>query len=98
MAGRRLRVPDDVAAVIRSLHPAIKARIRTSLEALRGDAIRGKPLRDELTGLRSLRVGRFRIVYRKGPGQAVDIVAIGPRASIYQETFRLLTREDPGGR
>jgi mRNA interferase RelE/StbE len=96
--GRRLRVPDDVVTVIRGLHPTIKARIRAALDTLREDATLGKPLRDELSGLKSLRVGRFRIVYREASGNVLEIVAIGPRASIYRETFRLIAREDPGRR
>jgi mRNA interferase RelE/StbE len=95
---RRLRVPDDVATVVRGLHPAIKARIRAALDALREDTTRGKPLRDDLSGLRSFRVGRFRIIYREPSRKVLEIVAIGPRASIYQETFRLLAREEPGRR
>lgn len=95
---RRLRVPDDVARVVRGLHPAIKARIRAALDTLREDAASGKPLRDELSGLRSFRVGRFRIIYREPSRKVLEIVAIGPRVSIYQETFRLLAREEPGRR
>jgi len=95
---RRLRVPDDVATMVRGLHPAIKARIRAALDSLREDAASGKPLRDELSGLWSFRVGRFRIVYREPSGKVLEIVAIGPRASIYRETFRLLAREGPGRR
>ena len=96
--GRRLRVPDDAAAVIRGLHPALKVRIRAALDSLRKDASLGKPLRDELSGLRSLRVGRFRVVYRERSEHVLEIVAIGPRASIYRETFRLIAREDTGRR
>jgi mRNA interferase RelE/StbE len=51
----------------------------------------GKPLRDELEGLRSCRTGRFRVVYR-AIGTAVEIVAIGPRRTIYQETWRRVRR------
>ena len=98
MPVRRLRVPDDVAGVIRGLHPTIKARIRAAMDTLRLDATLGKPLRDELSGLRSLRVGRFRIVYRERAETVLEIVAIGPRASIYRETFRLIAHEDTGRR
>ena len=93
--GRRLRIPDDAAAVIRGLHPTLKVRIRAALDSLRKDASLGTPLRAELSGLRSLRVGRFRVVYREPSGRVLDIVGIGPRATIYQETFRLIARVDP---
>ncbi|MGH8491406.1 MAG: type II toxin-antitoxin system RelE family toxin, partial [Gammaproteobacteria bacterium] len=35
----------------------------------------GKALKDELDGLRSFRVGRFRIVYRIAAGRVVELVA-----------------------
>jgi len=53
----------------------------------------GKALKDELTGLRSFRVGRFRIVYRIAAPREIQIVAIGPRERIYEETYRLISKE-----
>jgi len=50
----------------------------------------GKELRDDLAGLRSLRIGRFRIIYRIARRDLIELVAIGPRRSIYEETLRLL--------
>jgi mRNA interferase RelE/StbE len=52
----------------------------------------GKKLKDELEGLRSFRVTRFRIIYRARKN-IVEIVAVGPREKIYQETFLLLKKE-----
>jgi len=45
-----------------------------------------------LARLRSFRVGRIRIIYRESQ-DAIDIVAVGPRKSIYEETLRLVRRE-----
>jgi mRNA-degrading endonuclease RelE of RelBE toxin-antitoxin system len=45
----------------------------------RTDPAVGKELRDELGELRSLRVGRFRIVYHVAARRVIDLVAIGPR-------------------
>jgi mRNA-degrading endonuclease RelE of RelBE toxin-antitoxin system len=52
----------------------------------------GKSLLDELAGLRSLRVGRFRIIYRIAPSHIIEVIAIGPRNSIYEETYRLIKK------
>ena len=79
-------------ALIRGLHPELKRRIRAGLDAIRTDPGSGKELRDDLAGLRSLRVGRFRIVYRVTPRGLIELVAVGPRRSIYEETLRLLRR------
>lgn len=84
---RRLRVPDDVAGLIRGLHPDLKRKIRSAFDDVLADPGVGKALRDELAGLRSCRVARFRIVYRV-VGTIVEIVAVGPRRTIYEETWK----------
>lgn len=54
----------------------------------------GKTLKDELEGLRSFRVSRFRIVYRIASEKSIiEIVAIGLRERIYEETLRLVRKE-----
>jgi len=88
----RLRVPDEVAKLVRGMHPALKRKTRASLAAILSDPSTGKALKDELAGLRSFRIGTFRIIYRV-TRNVVEIVAIGPRGRIYEETYRLLKRE-----
>lgn len=92
MEPHRLRAPASVAELVRGLHPDLKRKIRAALDLLRADPAAGKALRDELAGLRSLRVGPMRIVYRVAPGRVIDLIAIGPRRTIYEETLRLLRR------
>jgi mRNA-degrading endonuclease RelE of RelBE toxin-antitoxin system len=43
--------------------------------------------------LRSYRLERLRIIYRIEKPGVIDIVAIGPRKTIYEETFRLVKRQ-----
>jgi mRNA interferase RelE/StbE len=92
----RLRVPDHLKELIRGLHPELKRKVREALDMLCDDPSAGKELSDELTGLRWLRVGRFRVVYRVATSRLIELVALGPRRSIYQETLLMLRRE--GGR
>lgn len=90
----KLRVPDHFVAMVRRLHPDLKRKVRASLAAISQDPHAGKPLREELEGLRSFRVGRLRIVFRvAAESRTVDIVAIGPRTNIYEETYRLVGRD-----
>ncbi len=91
---RRLRIPHGVAALIRGLHPVLKRKVRAALAALLRNPHAGKALRNELQGLRSYRVGRFRIIYRLR--RDVELVAFGLRDSIYVETYRQL--HEPRGR
>ena len=80
--------------MVRRLHPDLKRKVRASLAAISQDPHAGKPLREELEGLRSFRVGRLRIVFRvAAESRTVDIVAIGPRTNIYEETYRLVGRD-----
>ena len=92
---RRLRIPDEVAELIRGLHPDLKRKIRSALDDLLDDPTIGKTLRDELAGLRSCRVARFRIIYRIA-GTVIEIVAVGPRRTIYEETWRKVRRTPAG--
>ena len=91
-----LRVPDRVVDTIRGMHPTLKQQIRAALRVLIQRPIVGKALKNELAGLRSYRVGRVRIVYRLADQRTIDIVAIGPRRTIYEETYRLLRRGGTG--
>lgn len=93
MSGYKLRVPDPLVGFIRGLHPEIKRKIKGSLKIIASEPNSGKALKDELEGLRSLRVSRFRIVYRIAGPKEIQIVAIGPRDRIYEETYRLVSKE-----
>ena len=87
-----LRVPDDIASVLKKLHPVIKSHIRSGLRTILEDPYSGKALKDEPKDLRSYRVKRYRIIYRvRLDRYQIDIITIGPRKIIYEETFRILS-------
>jgi mRNA interferase RelE/StbE len=95
----RLNVSSELAGIVRSLHPELKRKVKSSLQIIVKEPGSGKALKDELEGLRSFRVGRLRIIYRISFGSQIDLVALGPRERIYEETFRILRkelREKPG--
>jgi len=92
----KLRVPDHLAEFIRGLHPEIKRKIKGSLKNIATEPNSGKPLKEELEGLRSFRVSRFRIIYRIAEPREIQIIAIGPRGRIYEETYRLIRKESKG--
>ncbi len=88
----RIRATDQTAAFLRRLHPQIKRKVRDALRLIIADPGIGKSLMDELAGLRSLRVGRFRIIYRIAPSNIIEIITIGPRNSIYKETYKIIKK------
>jgi mRNA interferase RelE/StbE len=92
-SGYRLRISDSILELLRGLHPQIKAQIKAGLKMILSDLYCGKPLKGELERLRSLRVKRFRIIYRLVvEKKEIEIVAIGPRKTIYEETYRKINK------
>jgi len=89
----RLNVPDEVASTLRSLHPELKRKVKASLQIILKEPESGKALKDELAGLRSFRIGRFRIIYRVFSENQIDLVTVGPRLRIYEETYKILRKE-----
>ena len=88
----RFHVPAEVARLLRGLHPNIKSKLRSGVDLLGRDPHAGKALRAEFEGLRSLRVGQFRIVYRVGARRLIEIVAVGPRRIVYEKTLQLVIK------
>ena len=94
MSGRRLKMSAETADLIRTLHPELKRKVKASMQAVLEEPRAGKALKDKLEGLRSFRVGKLRIVYNITRNKGIiEIVAVGPRKTIYEETLRLLKRE-----
>lgn len=94
MGIRRLKMSDETAGLVRTLHPDLKRKIKAALQAVLNDPLSGKALKNELEGLQSFKVGKFRVVYRTVTNKdIIEIVAIGPRKTIYEETLRLLKKE-----
>ena len=90
----KLRVSDDTKKLVRTMHPKLKQKVRDALKNILSDPSSGKGLKDEPAGLRSFRVSRFRIIYRvSSKKEQIEIVAIGPRDRIYEETFRIVKKE-----
>ncbi|MFI5361684.1 MAG: type II toxin-antitoxin system RelE/ParE family toxin [Elusimicrobiota bacterium] len=87
----RAEIADDLAAVDRRLRgrmlDAIEHRLRSEPELF------GKPLAGAFHGLRRIRAGDFRIVYRVG-GRRVVIWAVLNRKRVYAELAKRLLRLD----
>jgi len=89
---RKLRVPEAIVTLLRGAHPEIKRKTKAGLRRIVENPGKGKSLKDELGGLRSFPVGRFRIIYRESGEECIDIIAIGPRSVIYEETYRVIKK------
>ena len=88
----RLIVPKDIRELIKKMHPSLTRKIKASLKMILSEPDLGKALMDELSGLRSFRVSSFRIIYRIKEPEQIELIAIGPRERIYEETFRIIQK------
>lgn len=87
MSERTLKVPQKVRNLIRHLDPQMKRKVREALRDILRDPDSGKPLQRELEGYWSFRISRHQIIYRPDDAGS-EIVAFGPRKSIYEEMAR----------
>jgi len=93
----KLVVPADIRDLIKTMHPSLKKRVKSSLKMILSDPDSGKALMDELGGLRSFRLSSFRIIHRIKDPEQIELVAMGPRERIYEETFRIIQKEGEVG-
>ena len=89
----KLVVPGAIRELVRTMHPSLKKKVKASLEIILSEPHSGNALMDELSGLRSFRVRSFRIIYRIKETEQIELVAIGPRERIYEETFRMIQKK-----
>ena len=87
----RIGMPRVLRDLIRHLPPELKAKVKAGLRSIADNPYRAKELGDELAGLRSYRIGRSRVIYRV-VGSIVQIVALGPRADIYERAAAELSK------
>lgn len=92
----RARYTPEVSRIIKKLHPTIKKAVREAIQDILKNPLVGRELHLELSGFRSLRVIRYRIIYRINDDEScIEIHYVGPRRDVY-ETFRdLLSGKGP---
>ena len=85
MAEYRLMYSETSRNQIRKLHPEIKTVIRSRLDSIQKKLLVGKKLERELSGYRSLRAKRFRIIYKLDEDtRTIEFYYVGHRRDIYE--------------
>jgi mRNA interferase RelE/StbE len=70
---------------IRSFPPQIKPVIKSRIEAIVGNPLIGKLLEREVSGYLSLRVNKYRIIYKVNENDGiVEVHFVGRRRDIYE--------------
>ena len=87
----RVEMPRVLRDLIPHLPPELKVKVNGALRSISDDPYRAKELGDELAGLRSCRVARSRVIYCI-VGSMVQIIALGPRADIYERAAAELSK------
>ena len=88
MAVYKLEFSNQAERVIRRIaerEPALYQRVASALDDLQRDPYQGKPLKGELKGRYSYRVGSYRIIYLVRQQELlVLIIDVGHRRAIYR--------------
>ena len=87
----RLVYEPGARQLVRLLPPRLKPIVKQAIESLQEDPYAGKALKLELAGYRSLRSGKYRVIYRIRDGEhVVEIHYFGVRRDIYELLRRVL--------
>lgn len=90
------RYTPEAWAIIRKLHPTIKAAVRAGISEIMKAPLVGRELQFELNGFRSFRVSKHRILYRINEEEScVEIHYVGPRRDVYESFRNLLSGKRP---
>lgn len=83
----------EAARYLRHCHPAIKSALKTAVQSLKDNPYSGKPLSDDLEGMRSLRYKRYRIIYEYDVKlERIAVLFAGHRSTVYSELSQNLKK------
>jgi mRNA interferase RelE/StbE len=86
----KTRFTPESAKLISKLHPEIKKMIKSAFEELQKNAHAGDDLQEELSGFKSYKTKRYRIIYRYNEDEnSIDVYYVGHRSDVYEQ-FRIL--------
>ena len=89
----RRRFTPESSRIIAHLAPEVKRLIRSSIDELTSEPSKGDELQMELSGFRSLKLKRYRIIYKVNDADSsIDIYYVGPRKDVYNNFRKLLEK------
>ncbi len=81
----RVRVSRRAERDLQRIERAYLTAVAEALRRLADEPLAGKPLTGDLAGLRSLRVGMYRVVYAFDPAEGlVEVVWVRHRREVYR--------------
>lgn len=89
----RIRFTPEAARLLSRFHPENKKLIKAALDELRKNPFTGNDLQEELSGFKSYKTKRYRILYAISEEEnVIQIYYIGHRKDVYDQ-FRVLLTE-----
>ena len=89
----KIRFTPEAARLLSKLHPESKKLIKSALQELLQAPYSGHDLQEELSGFKSFKSKRYRIIYRVNEEQyVIEVYYVGHRKDIYEQFRRLLTQ------
>ncbi|MCP3931819.1 MAG: type II toxin-antitoxin system RelE/ParE family toxin [Bacteroidetes bacterium] len=91
----QIKITSSVNEIGQKFSPIIKKAAKAALKELAENPNLGKELQEELSGFRSYRFMRYRIIYKVDALEKIIIIwAIGHRRDIYENFSDLLLRSE----
>ena len=89
----KLKFTPEAASLISKFHPENKKLVKTALKELRQDPYLGVDLHEGLSGFKSLKSKRYRILYQINEEKnVIEIYYIGHRRDVYEQFRSLLSK------
>ncbi len=85
MVSYSIKIKESAAKELRRLPPEVRRRLVNAIDRLGDEPLAGSALKGEFSGLRRLRVGEYRIIYKAlQPELTVLVVRVRQRQSAYR--------------
>ena len=93
MKSFKIRLTPEAVRFIAKLHPENRKTIRQALDEIRQNFSSGYDLQEELSGFKSFRAKRYRIIYKVDePRHSIDVYLVGHRRDVYEQLGILLRK------
>ena len=91
MKNLRLKFTPEAARLLAKLHPEAKKLIKSGLDELRQSPYLGDDLQQELSGFKSYKIKRYRVLYVVDEEEEViQVYYVGHRRDVYEQFRDLL--------
>ena len=98
MKNWKMRFTPEASRHLSKIHPEIKKQFKKVLSEIRQNPYTGKDLQEELSGFKSLRLNKYRVIYSiREEKNYIDVYYIGRRSDVYEQFRRLLTELQKSG-